>query len=175
MNRKFGYGPVLLALIACLVFCVGSDSYAQSTRSTDPITLKAQFKLDKGKKTGVLMLSATMPDEHYIYSLTQKKIPPPTKLSVDNNKKFKVTGKFTPDKKPTVIEKDEIFNNRIEKHYKTIVFSAPIKLADDAEPDSLEITIKMIGQVCSEQNCTQIRGKKAVAKFGGNIKKKPKN
>jgi hypothetical protein len=149
-------------------------AWTQTSRASDPIRLKAEFKLYPGKKTGMLILHAKMPDENYIYSLTQKKIPPPTKLIVEKNEKFKVTGKFKPDKKPTVIEKDEVFNNRIEKHYKTVVFSAPIQLADDADADSLKITVTMNGQVCNEQNCTMIRAKKAVAKFGGTLKKKPK-
>ena len=173
MNRKL---VVILVAIAAACWNVTgiADVFGQSSKSNDPIKLSASFKLMKGKKTGLVMLTATMPKSHYIYSLTQKKLPPPTKLSVEESKKYKVTGKFKANKKPTVVEKDEIFNNRVEKHYQTVVFSAPIELSDDADASSLEIVIMMNGQVCTDENCTMIRGKKTVAKYSGTLKEKPK-
>ncbi len=155
-----------------MLVCLAGSASAQFTNSTsdEPIKLSAEFQLEKGKSTGKLILTAKIPEKHYVYSLTQKKGPPATKLKIAESKQFKL-GAFKPTKKPTVIENDELFNCRIEKHYGKIVFVAPITVASGVEPKNVEVSISVTGQVCSEENCTPFSNKKAVAKFSGYYEK----
>lgn len=165
--RLIGFGCLWLLLIG--------GKLAQGQSGLDrTIKWTAEFQLVEGKRTGKIRLKAQIAEHHYIYSLTQKKIPPPTKLKIEDSKQFSITGAFRPNRKPTVIEHDEIFDNRIEKHYGTVVFEAPIKIEESANITNLTIPILVSGQVCSEETCTPFKNKRTVARFGGYYKPKQK-
>lgn len=157
------------ALIALLLLLMANCTLSGQVTNEQPLKLKAEFQIHEGKRTGTLVLSATVPDGHYMYSLTQKKVPPATKLKVEESKSYKIAGKFKPNKKPKVAF-DEIFNNNIEKHFDTVKFSAPIELAEGVNPQDVEIVISFTGQVCDDQSCTRIRNKKTSAAFSGYAK-----
>lgn len=148
---------------ACLV--MQTTVIAQNEKK--PVSFSAEFKLAEGTKSGILIIKSKMAKKHYIYALTQKKVPPPTKIKIEASKSHKIEGKFKANKKPTVIEKDEIFNNRIEKHYGEVAFAAPFSVSGN--PKSIKVPITIIGQVCSDETCTLLR-EKIVAKFGGYYK-----
>ena len=159
MKLKLG----LVVLVLLMAF--QSPTSAQNKKKLASFT--AEFKLEEGKKTGMLIIKSKMAEKHYIYALTQKKVPPPTKFRIADSKSYKIEGAFKANKKPTVVEKDEIFNNRIEKHYGEVAFAAPFSIAGEARSTSISITV--IGQVCNEDSCTLLR-EKIVAKFGGYYK-----
>ena len=159
LTRLFGFAFVLIAL----------QSIATAQNEKKSVSFSAEFKLEEGKKSGVLIIKSEIAEKHYIYALTQKKIPPPTKIKIAESKSYSVDGEFKANKKPTVVEKDEIFNNRIEKHYGKVAFAAPVSISGEAK--SVEVPITIIGQVCSDENCTLLK-EKIVAKFGGYYKVK---
>lgn len=130
--------------------------------------LSARFHLVDGKRNGVLILKADIPSGSYIYALTQSGNPPPSKIKVEVSDQFKITGKFSADRHPKVIEKDPVFGNRLEKHTKTVQFFVPIELAAGVKPESVQPQISFDGQVCSEAgSCMPIRNREVTAQFAG--------
>src|SRR5213076_1009126 len=78
---------------------------------------------------------------------------------------YKLLGDFQPDRPPNV-KKLDIYVQPVEEHEGTVVWSAPIELAENVKPESLAITVDYGGQVCSDQMCVPI-GEKIEARFAG--------
>lgn len=142
----------------------------------DTFTLSSRFHLVNGTRKGVLILKAEIPKGSYIYALTQQGNPPPSKIKVQKSDQFKITGKFAADRHPKIVKKDPVFNNRLEKHSKTVQFFVPIELADGVDPDSVAPQVLFDGQVCSEEGtCMPIRSRQIAATFAGYFAQESKN
>jgi len=76
-----------------------------------------------------------------------------------------VLGAFTSDKQPLVIEKDPIFNRRIEKHKGVVQFFAPIEVRPGIDLSKFTTEVTFSGQVCSDSACRQIKAQKVTGKF----------
>ena len=138
-------------------------------------TLTARFHLVKGTHKGVLILKAQIPKGSYIYSVTQRGNPPPSKITVTESAHFKIDGKFTSDRHPKIIEKDPVFNVRLEKHLDLVQFFVPIELADNIDPQKVAPEIVFSGQVCSENGtCMPIRNRRVSAQFAGYFEQQAK-
>lgn len=164
MNFK----TVTLGLVTLLISLACNT---QVSAQDDEIKLIGSYKIEKGQRHGWLILSASIPSGHHIYALTQKDIPPPTKIKVAESKHFTVAGKFRANKKPTVIEKDPVFESRIEKHAGKVMFVAPIRVHDGVEIENLVVDMKFHGQLCSDENCLPLFNKPISVSFGGYYEK----
>lgn len=160
---------LLLALSSMLL---GGSLLAQSDKLEDRIRFAAEYQLEEGTTSGVILVSVNITEDNYIYSLSpQKGGPPPSKISVSKSDHFQLSGSFTPDKAPTVVELDPSQQTRLEKHYGQVIFWVPIEIAPNAQSEQLSIDLKFNGTVCSPTgSCFMIRGKKIPVKFGGYYK-----
>lgn len=134
-----------------------------------PFRLSSRFLLKNGTNEGYLIVKVELPNQSYIYSLTQPEPFPKTKITVASSPHFSLTGKqcFTPDRNPKIIEKDPDFGARLEKHSGIVQFVVPLKINKTIAAKELQIQIELDGQVCDEVTCLPFFRKKTTAKFAG--------
>jgi suppressor for copper-sensitivity B len=118
------------------------------------VSLTGQFTAAGAGQPAKLLLTATIKDGWYIYSITQAAGGPVTsRIKLDPSQQFRVTGDFqtlTPPEKHA----EPVFDNlTIEKHHKVASWSAPIELAAGVDPAQLKITGRLFAQVCDPNNC----------------------
>lgn len=134
----------------------------------NPYRLMGRFHLEQGSQQGYLVLECQLVEGSYIHSLTLPKELSPTVIQTQPSDEYRVGERFHPDRPPTVIEKDPVFGERMEKHSGKIQFFVPIQLAPDVNPLTLEPKMAFNGQVCSTSGtCLPIRNQIVVAKFAG--------
>jgi thiol:disulfide interchange protein len=133
-----------------------------------PYKLTSRFHLQQGSNHGYLVVRMEMPAGSYIYSMTQTAPLRPSKIDVAHSRQFRLKGTFTPDQPPTVIEKDPIFEQRLEKHKGTVQFFVPIEVAPGTTPEKLTAEVTFSGQVCSDQGvCLPLSDVASKGKFAG--------
>lgn len=153
-------------------FAVPLNQPAAQSRQTDRYRLTGRFHLQQATNCGYLVLQCDLPKGSYVYSLTQQGSVRPTVIKVKPSDDFATTGKFIPDRQPTVIEKDAVFQQRVEKHLGDrtgkVQFFIPIQLDGNTDPATLQPELIFDGQVCSNAGiCMPIRNKSIKAKFAG--------
>ena len=185
----------ILTFVAVCFGLVGSNVMAQSSKkatpasstavaetnsqtksqSDKPVKFSARFHIEKGKTKGFLIVRAEVKKGSYIYGMNQKKPLNPSLLAATKMTEIKSFGKFKADKPPKVTENDPLFNARVEKHYGTVQFFAPVELADGVDPSKLSPVIEFSGQACSDEGyCVQIEKEKIAAKFAGFFERQAK-
>ncbi len=144
-------------------------------KADDDLQMSARFHLETGTAKGFLIVKIKIPNDSYIYSLTQSSPLLPSKLSVATSKQFIAKTKFQPDKQPKVIERDPVFETRVEKHSGTVQFYVPIKIAPKTDLKTFKPTVLYSGQICSDRGfCKQINNKTVQAKFAGYYQREAK-
>lgn len=138
---------------------------APIVKPKQPYKPSVRVHIEKGTNKGYLVLQLDLQDGHHIYSLNPKGSPMPTKIAVTPSKDIKVLGGFTSDKQPLVIEKDPVFQRRIEKHKGVVQFFAPIEVRPGIDLAKLAAEVSLTGQVCSASACRQVKARKVVGKF----------
>lgn len=172
----------LIGLVCCSWFGTVASTSAQEfgfgdlgsfpgADAGEPVEFSAEFKINEGKRDGVLQISATLADPWYIYSVTQ---PPggPLKTRIDlKSADAKVTGPFQSDKAPKIV-KSEVFKGiPIEEHFEKVTWSAPIELAEGVDAEKVKLTVIVNGQTCIENgSCKPINDEEVAVKFSGFIK-----
>lgn len=133
-----------------------------------PFKMTSRFHLQKGTNQGYVVLKVELEKEHYLYSLTQVGDIRPTRITATPSKLIRLTAKFNPDRPATIIEKDPVFKQRIEKHKNVIQFFAPIEVASNTEVRQLTAELVVNGQVCKEAGfCIPIINQKVKSRFAG--------
>ena len=79
---------------------------------------------------------------------------------------FEVIGEFRPHRAPT-IKKYDFFEVLVEEHDDKVVWTAPIRLKESADPEKLEIKIDFSGQVCQDSGVCIPKNETLVARFAG--------
>ncbi len=142
---------------------------------TAPYKLSSRFHLQTNSNHGYLVVKMEMRTGSYIYSMTQAAPLKPSTLKVADSRQFRLSGTFTPDRPPTIIEKDPIFEQRLEKHKGVVQFFVPIEIAPGTDPKQLSAEIVFNGQVCTDQGmCMPLSDVKAKGKFAGFFSPAPK-
>jgi hypothetical protein len=132
-----------------------------------PIQLSAKYQIEKGTRNGRLVVQCAMPDGAHIYSLDQATPPGPTKFKIGESEAFRMTGKWSANRDPEVIEHDPVFETRIEQFDGKVAFTAPLEIDADADLKQLSIELALTCQVCTDSNCVPIRNRKIEVEFGG--------
>ena len=133
-----------------------------------PYQLSGRFHLQQGTSQGYLVLQCGLPPGSYIHSLTQTGDMNPSSIDVAPSQDFAVSGPFYPDSPATVIEKDPVFQQRVEKHLGKVQFFVPIQIRDGVDLSELKPVMVFSGQVCSDKGvCIPIREKTVRATFAG--------
>ena len=174
---RISIGPFFLTLVVAISFLLTDSVTAQfELQSENEVKVTARYHIESGKNNGFLIVKLDISPGSYIYSMTQGEPLQPSKLVVKSSKAFTVGKKFKCDKQPQVIEKDPVFQTRLEKHSGTVQFYVPIRLTSVTTPKSVRPEITFSGQVCSDQGyCVPISGITAKAKFAGFFEREAKN
>lgn len=157
------YNSILIGFLACLsMLTLPNVASAQND-----IKIEGTYQIEKDQRHGWLILNVKIPKGYHIYALTQIGNPPPTKIQLAKSTEFELMDKFKSDKKPKVVEKDPIFEQRIEKHDGKIAFMAPIKVAKSADLKDINFDLKISGQLCNDSGCRLFNNKKIDVEFAG--------
>ena len=141
-----------------------------------PCKLTGRFHLQQGTNQGYLVLQCELPPGSYIHSLTQAEELNPTVIRIQPLNGCSVTGPFHPDRPPTVIERDPVFDQRLEKHLGKVQFFVPIQIAEGIDVAELKPQMIFDGQVCSEEGvCVPLNGKLVTASFAGYFERTAEN
>ena len=133
------------------------------------VTFTGKFEIFEGGRDGRVAVTAEMLPTWHIYSVTQPQ-PGGTQRSVikaANPEQVQITGDFQPDKPPEVKHYD-FFEVPIEEHAGTVIWTAPIRLAEGVDPQGLTLELKFNGQVCEDKgSCIPINNRSIPAEFAG--------
>ena len=112
-------------------------------------SFSGDFTLNEAGRNGKLNITLDIKPEWHGYS--QKKLAgqKPTKFTVVQSDQFKVTGPFVPDVDPHT--KQNILDQPVEEFSGTVTWSAPIELANGVDEKTLEIEVRVDGQVCNDK------------------------
>ena len=136
----------------------------------------ARYHVQSGTNQGYLIVKAQMPAGSYIYGIYQPEDCPGSMIEIAQSKQFRILDKFKADKAPKVIEKDPLFDARLEKHYDVVQFYVPIELEMNVNPSEIKPVVRFTGQMCSDQGfCVPIHGKTMPAKFMGFFERRAAN
>lgn len=126
--------------------------------------LAGEFTLVQGSREGTLSITMDLKDGWHVYPQQKVDGQLPTEIIVATNKSFEVLGPFTPDRQPKS-GTNELGQPKLDFE-KQVIWSAPIRLADEADPQEVEIAVQLKGQVCST-SCLELAGDdaKVVARF----------
>lgn len=139
-----------------------------SLQAQDEPRISGEYKIEKGTRSGWLIVTVEIPNGSHIYALTQQGNPPPTRLQLAESETVAVLEPFRADKPPVVVEHDPVFEQRVEKHDGGKVrFMAPIRVAEGAGIETLAIDLKFHGQICSETGCKPLFNKPVETRFTG--------
>lgn len=130
---------------------------------------RSWFALQQGETTGRLHVEAVIEPNWYIYSTTQPKGGPRrTVIEVASGSEFELTGDFQADRDPK-IGSDPVFPDvSMETLAGEIVWTAPIRIAEDVNPGTLRIPVSINGQACAKSGaCELISNKSIQAQFQG--------
>lgn len=145
----------------------------EQSKSKKPCELSARIHLQEGTTKGYLVVKAVLSKDHYIYSLTQQGVSA-SKIKVTADKRFKLTGKFTPDMPAKVIAKDPWLGHAVEKHFKQVQFFVPIEISSATDLKKLSVKVEFNGQVCGNDSCLPLN-EKLTGKFVSYFKAKKTN
>ena len=134
----------------------------------NPWQFTGRVHLEQGSTKGYIVLQLDLAENHYIYSITPGQSPSPSKILIAESPDFRLLENFSSDRPPMVIEKDPVFEMRIEKHKGTVQFFAPIEVRPGLDLATFQPQITYVGQVCSDEGfCVPLRDEKVAAKFAG--------
>jgi len=116
-----------------------------------PITVSSSFSIDEDSRSGRLFIAVKLEKDWHIPSLTQEEYP--LEVVLDPSKDFVIDGKWQSDHPPEVRKEnwgtEDKPNIKVyEDFYDEVTFSVAIKLAAEVDPQSLEITGHLAGQMC---------------------------
>jgi hypothetical protein len=138
------------------------------SRPVGPYQLKARYHLEKGTNQGYLILMLDLAPGAYIHSLTLDEDLSPSKISVPTSADYRVGEKFYPDRAPTVVERDPVFERRMEKHFGQVQFFVPLEVRQGVDLQKLQPQLVFDGQVCTADGiCIALSKQIVQAQFGG--------
>jgi len=118
------------------------------------VSVTAQFTEPTDGKPARLFIKATIDPGYHIYSLHYTRMGPAAQTSVKlaESKDFKLTGEIQAYPPP---EEKQILGDPVQMHEGSVVFYAPIELADGVDPDNLTIEGKLHVLPCTDTSCEQ--------------------
>ena len=137
---------ILLSLAFCFPQSLQAQDFGQEFGFNPPeYIFSGQFKIAEGSRQGKLAITMEISPEWYAYSLEQENNP--TIIAVNPSNQYRITGKFTADKKPKK-EIDPDLKYEVEKFVDKVTWTAPIEIAAGIEFDKVNFTVEVSGQVC---------------------------
>lgn len=122
------------------------------------LQFKARYQLEEqGQGRGRLIIKAELADGYHTYSTTQPPGGPyATSFSIAS-KNAQITGDFQPDRDPKLGKDEAAYGDLIlEEFYDSVVWTAPIQLAEGLDPRDTVLEVKADALVC-RQACEPIK------------------
>ena len=123
--------------------------FAGSQVSAQELSIESEFQLKKDSRTGVITVTAQVPDDWHTFSVTQKPGGPMKSKLTAGAAGAKTLGEFVPSE-PAHVSYNDIFELDVEEHKGTVVWRAPVELEPNVDPAQLKIDVKFRGQICSD-------------------------
>ncbi|MBC8873063.1 MAG: hypothetical protein H8E44_26825 [Planctomycetes bacterium] len=131
------------------------------------ILLSATLMVEQDGRKGKLEVKATLAPHWHTYAMDQEGGPGPSKIAVKSTDKIEMLAPFQPDRQPKVREVEE-FDVPLREHYEEVVWSAPVRLADGVDAETLELEAQFDGLICNDATgCKPIFGRIVSVAFGG--------
>ncbi len=133
------------------------------------VEFSGSFRIEQGTRNGRLSIEARIQSGWHIYSTTQPSGGPrPTVIDIAASTDVQVTGGFVADRDATVHEDPAFPGIPMEEFDTQVTWSAPIRLAENMEPERLNIQVTVNGQVCQTGgSCDLISDVPVTASFAG--------
>ncbi len=119
---------------------------------SEPVTLTAEYALDKSGKRGVVRVQALLAPGWHLYSTTQLPGGPlitEIGLAPSSQKLVRLTGGFVPDRPPHV-EQTEDYDVPVESYTELVEWTAPFEVIQPFSAEKTTLAIEFAGQVCKE-------------------------
>ena len=137
-----------------------------SQATASPLKASAVIVPASGSQPPVLVVTAAMDNEHWIYSITQERGGPiPTKIKITESDQFRV-GDFEAYDEPKLGYEESWKDLVGEKHIAGTSWYAPLLLAEGVSVEQLSIQGKLYAQVCDVNNCLPPKDHPFEAKLG---------
>jgi hypothetical protein len=146
----------------------GNPAAAKNKTPAGPCQLSARYHLERGTYQGYLILSVELAPGAYIHSLTLNKELSPSVITVAASSAYQVGNPFHPDRAPTVIARDPVFEARMEKHFGQVQFFVPLEVRPSVDLKQFQVPIEFNGQVCTAEGvCMPLKNQIVQASFAG--------
>lgn len=128
-------------------------------QNQNPISVSAKIDQSQLKpgQTAKLLITAKLEPGWHLYAMTQPAPPRAAKITIDESGVFKLNGavqqpkpKIYPDPNFSEPGKPPFMSQAFEKE---VTFTAPIKIARDAQAGARKLIAKFSYQVCDDQTC----------------------
>lgn len=137
----------------------GAEANVAPAQNLNPVTVSAKLDQNQLKpgQTAKLLVTAKLEPGWHLYALTQPPPPRAAKITIDESGVFKLNGAVQQPKPK--IYKDPNFSQPGEPPFmsqafeKEVTFTAPIKVAADAQAGDQKLIVKFSYQVCDDQTC----------------------
>ena len=119
------------------------------------VSVEAEFTAAKDKKPSYLFVTAKIEQGWHIYSTTQKSGGPTrTTIEITAQPGVKLTGNFLPSVPPEKKTEPESYGDLpIESHHGTVIWYAPLQLAENIDPSTLQIKGTFSFGACDVTSC----------------------
>lgn len=177
MSHRSHVGKVIAGLILLLaVLFIGSSARTQApledppegaetgatpdpAQNQNPVSVSAKIDQNQLKpgQTAKLLITAKLEPGWHLYALTQPAPPRAAKVTIDESGVFKLNGAVRQPKPK--IYKDPNFSEPGKPPFMSqafeneVTFTAPIKIASDAQAGAQKLIAKFSYQVCDDQTC----------------------
>ena len=127
-------------------------------QNQNPVSVSAKIDQNKLKpgQTAKLLIAVKIEPGWHVYALTQPPPPRAAKLTIDESGVFKLDGKILQPKPkiyqdPNFSEPGKPFMSQAFEN--EVTFTAPIKVAGDAQPGAQKLIAKFSYQACDDHTC----------------------
>jgi thiol:disulfide interchange protein/DsbC/DsbD-like thiol-disulfide interchange protein len=130
----------------------GLSGFSASSDASDPATITSQFAAATKERPAVLMITVQIAPGWHVYSITQPPGGPQrAKIDVTPSPQYRMIGEFDAFPEPTKhIDQVAWVGLEMQEHENQVTWYAPIELAADVDPASVEITGSVKLQVCKD-------------------------
>ncbi len=150
-----------------------ASPFAVNAGSHSKLSATASFKLKPDSQIGLLTVELKIAPNFDIYSVTQPPGGPMrAKIKVEESDQYRIANDFVANEPPHV-KFEELFQINVETHKDAVSWTAPIVLADNADPKDVKVNLSIEGQICEINaqgetvNCDPFKDINATATFSG--------
>ncbi|MBI3467188.1 MAG: thioredoxin family protein, partial [Planctomycetes bacterium] len=116
------------------------------------VTVRAEFSVNEGARTGELSVTATIRDGYHIYAMTQPKPFLATQIHIEPSDQVEVSEAFRPSR-PAIALRHKSIDVELHEYEGAVTWTTPLRIADAVDPRDLTISGHLLVQACHDQGC----------------------